>query len=432
VGHEAPLIGVAALGVLAAVSPGPGTADLELLESLRVVAEHVARVRGEEPGDAPVAVRASSDDLAAAAAERALVWVPRATRGPRGRAWADLGLGDGAALEEVLTRLATGVPGIALAGGRLLVAPELLPVEDVAPSETIDAEQALLLMTGVAADEPVAAHWIVHWRNERRPAGPSNGEAEALTTDSLLAQRAWSEGEANLVALLHLFGGMGLASDVVERGIGPASVLDGRLAPAAPETSPLVVQRFVEFVFLEGFAGTRDRFAAGGWNAVDAARSRRTAASVLHPDLAAPNAPGPVPAPAPPTGGVRLADVDSLGEQGVIVLVSKLTGKDSLALVAGDGLRDDRVFRWEDDRGGGATEWWTRWATDADAADFDYAYRRGIGVLCGAEPAPEAGTWRAACRGRVWSGSLAGTEARVRVHPATWEAWLPPAAGQAR
>jgi hypothetical protein len=74
-----------------------------------------------------------------------------------------------------------------------------------------------------------------------------------------------------------------------------------------------------------------------------------------------------------------LADEDSLGEQGIVVLVSTLTGKDSLGLVAGEGWAGDRLDRWEAAGGdGGVTEWRTRWTTPAIAADFDYAYGRAL------------------------------------------------------
>ena len=50
-------------------------------------------------------------------------------------------------------------------------------------------------------------------------------------------------------------------------------------------------------------------------------------------------------------------------------------------MVAGDGWLGDRVYRWE--RAGepvdrGVTEWVTRWRTEEDASDFEYAYARSM------------------------------------------------------
>jgi len=425
VGNGLALIASAAFLALADAPPAPDAdvADVDLIATVREVAEHVARLREGTFVEPPVAVRASAEHLRSLAERRAARWLPPESRGPRGRAWSDLGLGDERALDEVLHLLSSDVSDMKVADGRLLVVPGVLPPHEAALLDDDETQEAMLMMTGVARDEPIAAHHLVHLLQGGR--GGMDPPASPATTDALLARLAWIEGEANLVALLYLFEGMGLAAQVVDRGIEPDAVLDGRLAPPAPPASPTVVSRFREFVYIEGFAQTVERYAAGGWEAVDrAAGERTTTASVLHsgePAIARPAAAKPT----PPVGGVRLADEDSIGEQGVVELVSKLTGKDNLALLAGEGWRDDRLFRWETGSGDGATEWRTRWATPEDAADFDYAYRRAIGVLCGTDPEAAGGTWRASCRGRVWVSTRAGDEMRVRIHPATWDPWLP-------
>jgi hypothetical protein len=73
-----------------------------------------------------------------------------------------------------------------------------------------------------------------------------------------------------------------------------------------------------------------------------------------------------------------LVDTDVLGEQGVITLISTTTGKDDLALQAGDGWAGDRLRRWESDDGGAITEWVTQWARPEDVEDFDYAFGRSL------------------------------------------------------
>jgi hypothetical protein len=86
----------------------------------------------------------------------------------------------------------------------------------------------------------------------------------------------------------------------------------------------------------------------------------------------------PDPAPRP---GLRLVDEDTLGEQVVFVLLSTLTGKDNLALLAAEGWSGDRLYRWEPPGGPpeeGITEWVTRWGSEQDAADFAYGLGRAL------------------------------------------------------
>jgi hypothetical protein len=75
-------------------------------------------------------------------------------------------------------------------------------------------------------------------------------------------------------------------------------------------------------------------------------------------------------------------DRDTLGEQGIVTLVSLVTGKDNLGMIAGDGWLADVVSRFEASAGsknageGGLTVWVSRWKTAEDAADFEYALGR--------------------------------------------------------
>jgi hypothetical protein len=153
-----------------------------------------------------------------------------------------------------------------------------------------------------------------------------------------------------------------------------------------------VERELVDFVYTEGFERAVERYRSGGWEALTTAMTRRkTTRDLVHPEQAVlPEADFPA-SPEPPRAGLRAADVDSLGEQAIVVLVSTLTEKDSLGLLAGEGWAGDRLYRWEpDDTAGGKrgiTEWVTRWrptgsdperpATDV-AADFDYAFGRAL------------------------------------------------------
>jgi hypothetical protein len=85
-------------------------------------------------------------------------------------------------------------------------------------------------------------------------------------------------------------------------------------------------------------------------------------------------------------------DQDSLGEQGVVSLVSLLTGKDNLGLIAGDGWVGDALWRFEPSPGSkadadaGATIWMTRWNSEGDADDFAYAFERCLQARFPGEP----------------------------------------------
>ncbi len=128
---------------------------------------------------------------------------------------------------------------------------------------------------------------------------------------------------------------------------------------------------------------------------------------------------------------MRLADVDTLGEQAIVVLVSTLTGKDSLGLLAGEGWAGDRLYRWEPDQGSGegATEWITRWTTSGTelvrsaaqtAADFDYAFGRALEARFPGRALEARGDGvRTLTTGeRVYRIERSAAEVRVRVGPA--------------
>jgi hypothetical protein len=244
---------------------------------------------------------------------------------------------------------------------------------------------------------------------------------EEARTDGLLAHMAWSEGEANLVALQLLFEGLGM-TDLVER-LDAGQLLGGRLAPQELTRLAGAERELLRFVYDEGFATAAETFRGGGWKALDrAVATRRTTRDLLHPGRV-PIEPAAFAEPVPPTGEAWvLADEDSLGEQGILILVSSLTGKDDLGLQAGDGWAGDRLYRWERTAGTGSssvTVWITRWVTEADAADFDYAYGRALSTRFPdrkLEPAGE-GARGLTTADRVFRVERRGTEVRVTVEP---------------
>lgn len=386
-------------GLLAVTAMG---ADLELLEAVRKIASDVTRLRGESFDRPPVAVRAPDEMREVSAEIRAFNVLSRERLEARGRAWADLGLGRTASPALLLKALAGDLAGIAFdpQGNRLLVAPDRLTKEDFGTEGELGPEATVLMMTGVRVDEPLVAHSLMHVRQLER----EGSDLLVATTDAMLARSAWAEGEANLVAVRYLFEGMNLADEVMEFPLDPGELLDGRLMPPGLAALGSAERLLVRFVYEEGFQATVQAYRTGGWKAVDAARARaRSCRDLLHPGDSLPDV-GGFPGPSPPRPGLRLADEDTLGEQVIFVLLSTLTGKDNLALLAAEGWNGDRLYRWEapgGPAGQGVTEWRTRWSSADDATDFAYALgRTGRGfaierrsetvrVVIGAEPVQE-------------------------------------------
>jgi hypothetical protein len=364
--------------------------DQLLLEEVRRIAARVETLRGEAFVRQPFAVRVPEDMREVAAEIRASDVLPRDRLAARGRAWSDIGLGGEQAPRALLLALAADLDGIGFdpKGNRLLVTPGRLRPEDFEPTDRADDPAAVLMATGMRPDEPLVAHLLAHVRQRER----AGRDVLEKTTDRLLASMAWAEGEANLIAVAYLFTGVSVGGEVLPFLKSPGAVLDGVLLPPGLQQLAGVERELVDFVYTEGFERAVERYRSGGWEALTTAMTRRkTTRDLVHPEQAVlPEADFPA-SPEPPRAGLRAADVDSLGEQAIVVLVSTLTEKDSLGLLAGEGWAGDRLYRWEpDDAAGGKrgiTEWVTRWrptgsdperpATDV-AADFDYAFGRAL------------------------------------------------------
>lgn len=401
-------------------------ADLYLLDSVRTIAKQVERLRGERFRRPPLAVRAPEMMRGVAAEIRARNVLPRETLEARGRAWADLGLGTERSPEILLRAVAGDLEGIAFdpTGNRLLVDPERLTERDFVFRDDDDPEPTVLMMTGVRPDEPLVAHLLMHVRQLER----EGADSLEPTTDRLLAHAAWNEGEANLVAMRYLYRGMGVAQEVLGLDPDPRDVLDGLLVPSSLDSMSGAEATLAEFVYLEGFALAAEQYVAGGWPALERAMARwRTTSQMMNPGRTAPIEPDLEPGE-PGIEGLRLVDVDSLGEQAIFALVSALTGKDNLGLQAGDGWEGDRVYRWEpaggERPGEGVTLWVTAWRDEEQAADFAYAMRRALRSRfpgAGIDPAA-AGPGNLEAGGRLFRLEIRGTQVRFRVAPPAAEA----------
>lgn len=404
-------------------------ADLELLRTVREVGTRIAGILGKPARADILAIRADDAARSDAARARAGRVLPAERAAARGRAWRDLGLGTGADPAELVMALELDLAGMTLdaAGERLLVDATRLPADTGQPGSTLDEDASLILATGVAPDEPVAGHFVAHLLMDDAP-------PREPTTDSLLARAAWSEGGANLAALLLLVGGVGLESEVLSGKLRPDDALGGRLLPPGMRAASPVVAKLVEFASLDGFAQSAALAKAGGFRRLALERKqRRTTRDVLHLDRP-PADPQDLVVPQPPASiGLAPSDRDTLGEMGVVVLVSLLTGKDNLGLIAGDGWLGDSLDRFEPAGGGspddGLTVWTSRWASGEDAKDFAYCLERCLQARFPGEAILDAPAGRVLARAdRVYRLEVKGAEVLFSVATPRIDALMAPAA----
>ena len=414
----------------ASASESPATL---LIDEVQRIGARVELLRGESFARPLDAIRVPDDIREAAAEIRALNVLPRKRLQARDRAWSDLGLGGPDSARNLLLTLAADLDDIGLDphGRQLLVSLDRLHSADFEPTSRPDDPATVLLLTGMRPDEPLVCHLLAHVRQRER----SGKDALEETTDRLLASMAWAEGEANLMAVRYLFEEIEVGTDVLLLVQDPGDVLDGSLLPSNLRRLRGAEVALAAFVYQEGFKQAVELYRAGGWETLNQGMvERRTTRDLLHPELPAlPSADFPE-SPAPPTDGVRLVDVDTLGEQAIVVLVSTLTGKDSLGLLAGDGWAGDRLYRWEPEKGPGegGTEWITRWTTSGTehvrsaaetAADFDYAFGRTLeSRFPGRALEPHGdGVRTLTTLERVYRIERSGAEVRVRVAPLAWQ-----------
>lgn len=405
--------------LLAQDDPAPEPrAEAELLGALAMVAERAAELRAQ-PIRVPAAVRADPPAREAAAGARASSIVPESRLAARGGAWADIGLGSADDPARLYRRLARDVDGVAVdaGAGRILVDPTILTADDFLVSGDDDRGTAVLLATGVRPDEPLVAHATLHLHQLER-----DGDPLSETTDETLARFALAEGESNVVAIRMLFVAMGLETEVLRHDLSPRDVLDGRLVPLQSARTGAVLREMLRFVYEEGFATVAEAYVAGGWPVVDRVLAERaTTRDVIHLDRAPRGLQDPPSSGFTPPEGYEQADLDVVGEQGIVALVSIGTGKDNLGLMAGDGWDGDGLYRYErpGEPGSGITCWVTRWVSPEAAADFEYGMGRAMTARFGAEAVQpgEDGRRHVVEDGRRYEMSRAGRNVRFLVTP---------------
>lgn len=401
--------------------------DPDLAGAVRDVAGRLREIRGAVPAKVPLAVRADPEARRDAARARRDAVLPPARLAARGRAWADVGLGRAGDVATLYLVLAADLGDFVVSadGTQLLVDEGRLTDADFGGEAGDAAAADLLFATGVRADEPAVAHVATHVLQDERGVPPGLRE----TTDATLAASAWREGEANLVALLLLYRGMGLQSEVVSGTVSPGEYRGGVLIARAPAGSATVLERLLDFVYGEGFEAAAARVREGGWAALEAAARGGGTTALLHPGEPQRKAvPIPPPDPALP-GDYRLVDRDTLGEYALGVLIAEGTGKENLGWIAAEGWDGDGLFRFEGSDGGqGVTFWRSRFRSEADAEDFRYGMAR---VLSGgdgppAETRPSEQVFPAGAR--VARLLRRGAEVEVRSAPIGLDAKLGPLA----
>jgi hypothetical protein len=394
-------------------------ADLVLVRDVRAVAERIAAILRVPARPGFLAVRADEATRAAEARARADRLLPPEIAAARGRAWSDLGLGGRTDPADLVFALELDLAGMTFdaSRARLLVDPTRLTGGGAAGDPSEDEQASLLLATGVAVDEPAAGHYVAHLLTD------DPAPTASPTTDALLARAALAEGSANVAALILLFGGVGLEAEVVAGQIRPDDVLGGRLVAPGAFAGTATLSSFLQFVYLDGFAQAAALAKRGDFRRLLLERKqRRSTRDLIHLDRP-PAAAVELPAPAvPASAGLVSVDRDSFGEEGIIVLVSLLTGKDNLGLMAGDGWIADAIWRYEPAGGAtagdaGATVWISRWQSDDEAKDFAYALERCLQSRFSGETLDDAGAGVRVLRRAdgIHRLEVAGREVRYRV-----------------
>lgn len=364
---------VAIAAIFASLAPAVAQVEppvSELTARVRSLAQRTEVVFEDRFERVPRAARVTDEAMAEALAARLDALVPAERRAARGRAWRELGLGDGGTPEALYRILLADLPGFAVAGGHTVAVAEGR-LEGTRYSVADDRDATLALSAGFRIDEPQAVHALVHLRQFER----AGGEPYGATTDAMLATAALAEGEANVAALRFAFADMGLADTVVARNVGPDAFLEGRLMPPGLSRMSGVLRRLVDFVWLDGYSQVAAAFrTGGGWGGVAALFERGVSTRAL---MVGGGAPLEIATPASPAEGFTLADRDTLGHQVGVVLLATMTGKDSLAMESVEGWAGDALLRWEssDDA---VTEWLSAWVTDEAAADFEYGLVRAL------------------------------------------------------
>lgn len=419
------LVALLAAAVLAGEVPAsPAPSDDEDLQALAATVVEAAlrteAIRGAPIGATIAAERADASRRRERTAG-ATPSLPPERLAARGRAWSDLALGGPGSPEALERILDDDLDAIRLhpVENSVLVDPDRLTSRDFGPEPVGSEGTSLLLATGVRPDEPTLVHALVHAMQRRQKRWPSGAE----TTDEALAQGAWLEGESTLVALLFLVDGVGLRDEVLAGRFDPVEACGGRLYPSAIGESDAAVAALARFVFQEGFYVSAEVVRRGGFQSlVPEARSRKTTRDLLHLDRP-PSPPVRVDSGLDLPDGYRLADEDRLGEQAIVALVSILTGKDNLGLMAGDGWVGDALYRWERLGTGaadaGVTLSSSLWTSPDEAADFAYGIERTLqarfpGVLL--EVAGQ-GRKRLSSGGKTYRLDTRGTRVDFRIAP---------------
>lgn len=249
---------------------------------------------------------------------------------------------------------------------------------------------------GDLMEQLLLAHELTHALQDQRLGLDRRMKSLRDSTDSLLALQAFLEGEATVLMTEALVESVpeeareALGADPLEQ------VLDGLDDPDGVDGADGVPSYFVRelvFPYAAGTAWVREKKAAGGWPAVDAAYRRlpTTTREILRPGVALPSrlrlAPTDRPTPQMVPGGGSASWADTLGEW-VLGTLLEQAGAGEESRDAAAAWQDDRIVFSSPDAVPGARGvgflWRIRAATPAGAARIASL----LGPLYATRPAP--------------------------------------------
>lgn len=224
-------------------------------------------------------------------------------------------------------------------------------------------------------DEIVFAHEYTHALQDKH-FDLDSYLLNATTTDANLAARALVEGDATLVMAIYAYGNTTQAQwDYLAYRASFAE------QPELIELESVSEQasRIVSFPYAEGVYFVLNLFLQGGWPSVNGAFSDlpRSTEQVLHPEkyLGSRDWPQEIALPETSLDGWQLILEDTLGEFVLSVHLENFLGDPEQALEAAAGWDGDRIGLWQDGQGRWLVLWQTAWDSDAEATQFEEAYR---------------------------------------------------------
>lgn len=250
-----------------------------------------------------------------------------------------------------------------------------------------------------ALESIVVAHEYGHALQDAQWGLEAQRVAELDRADAILAQQALIEGDATAVMY-----------DWAARELNLADLLRVSAAALTRQDQkklsrmPMILQRQLEFPYIDGYAFVTALRGRGDWAAVDDAWDAQPVSTeqILHPELYPDEAPVEVALPDVATAlgpGWTASYQQTLGEMQVGVWVADGKKRRSLfPVLPGQLANADAAAGWGGDRlvsldgpdGAWAVVWQSDWDTKADQQEFSRAARQAMQDLAGAHTVTDA------------------------------------------